>query len=73
MELTGEQLIPAPRDKVWAAINDPEILRQCITGAETVTLAPSNPFVDPANCHAETEIQEAMYRAALEEQRGGRP
>ncbi|WP_341702007.1 carbon monoxide dehydrogenase subunit G [Ferrovibrio sp.] len=44
MELTGEQLIPAPRDKVWAAINDPEILRQCITGAETVTKTSDTDF-----------------------------
>jgi hypothetical protein len=33
----------------------------------------ANPFVDAANCSVETDIQEAMYRAALEEQRGGRP
>ena len=32
-----------------------------------------NPFIDAANCSLETDIQEAMYRAALEEQRGGRP
>lgn len=37
MELTGEQLIPASRDKAWAALNDPEILRQCIAGCESVT------------------------------------
>lgn len=44
MELTGEQLIPAPRTKVWDAINDPEILRQCITGAETVTKTSDTEF-----------------------------
>ncbi|MBM3821243.1 MAG: MBL fold metallo-hydrolase [Acidimicrobiia bacterium] len=32
-----------------------------------------NAFVDGANCRLEADIQEAMYRAALEEQRGGRP
>ena len=32
-----------------------------------------NPFIDAANCGLETDIQEAMYRAALEEQKGGRP
>ncbi|HLT78078.1 MAG TPA: carbon monoxide dehydrogenase subunit G [Ferrovibrio sp.] len=37
MDLNGEQLIPAPRAKVWAALNDPEILRQCIAGCESVT------------------------------------
>lgn len=44
MELTGEQLIPAPRTKVWDAINDPEILRQCITGAESVTKTSDTDF-----------------------------
>ena len=44
MELTGEQLIPAPRTKVWDAINDPEVLRQCITGAESVTKTSDTDF-----------------------------
>lgn len=44
MELTGEQLIPAPRQAVWDAINDPEILRQCITGCETVTKTSDTDF-----------------------------
>jgi len=44
MELTGEQLIPAPRQAVWDAINDPEILRQCITGCESVTKTSDTDF-----------------------------
>jgi uncharacterized protein len=36
MEMTGEFRIPAPQDKVWAALNDPEILAQAIPGAESV-------------------------------------
>ncbi len=32
-----------------------------------------NPFVDAANCDLETDIQEAMYRAAIEEQKGTAP
>lgn len=44
MELTGEQLIPAPRQAVWDAINDPEILRQCITGCESVTKTSETDF-----------------------------
>lgn len=44
MELTGEQLIPAPRQAVWDAINDPEILRQCITGCEGVTKTSDTDF-----------------------------
>jgi len=34
MEIKGEYRIPAPREKVWAALNDPEILKQCIPGCE---------------------------------------
>lgn len=44
MELTGEQLIPAPRQAVWDAINDPDILRQCITGCESVTKTSDTDF-----------------------------
>ncbi len=36
MDMTGETLIPAPRDVVWRALNDPEILRQSIPGCETI-------------------------------------
>lgn len=34
MELQDEILIPAPREKVYAALNDPEILKQCIPGCQ---------------------------------------
>ncbi|MBA4782794.1 MAG: carbon monoxide dehydrogenase subunit G [Rhizobiales bacterium] len=34
MELQDEILIPAPRGKVYAALNDPEILKQCIPGCQ---------------------------------------
>lgn len=44
MELTGEQLISAPRQAVWDAINDPEILRQCITGCESVAKTSDTDF-----------------------------
>ena len=36
MEITGEYRIPAPRRQVWAALNDPDILRQCIPGCEAL-------------------------------------
>jgi uncharacterized protein len=36
MELVDQQLIKAPRDVVWAALNDPEVLKACIPGCETV-------------------------------------
>ena len=34
MELNDEVLIPAPKQVVYDALNDPEILRQCIPGCE---------------------------------------
>jgi carbon monoxide dehydrogenase subunit G len=34
MDMTGEYRIPAPREKVWAALNNPEILKTCIPGCE---------------------------------------
>jgi carbon monoxide dehydrogenase subunit G len=37
MDMTGEYRIPAPRQKVWDALNDPEILKQAIPGCETIT------------------------------------
>ena len=37
MELSGQQLLPAPRDRVWSALMDPEMLRAAIPGCEYVT------------------------------------
>ncbi len=36
MELVSEQKILAPRERVYAALNDPAILQQCIPGCETL-------------------------------------
>ena len=36
MELQGERLIPTTQDKTWAALNDPEVLKACITGCESL-------------------------------------
>ena len=36
MDMTGERRIPAPREKVWNALNDPTILRAAIPGCETL-------------------------------------
>jgi len=32
MDVTGEYRIPAPRERVWAALNDPGMLARCIPG-----------------------------------------
>jgi uncharacterized protein len=36
MDMTGEFRIPAPRQRVWEGLNDPEILKQCIPGCQTI-------------------------------------
>lgn len=36
MDMKGEYRVEAPRDKVWAALNDPEILKQSIPGCEEI-------------------------------------
>ncbi|MDA3889558.1 MAG: carbon monoxide dehydrogenase subunit G, partial [Allgaiera sp.] len=37
MDLQNTQVIAAPRADVWAAINDPEVLKRCIPGCDEVT------------------------------------
>ena len=36
MEMKGEQLIAASQADTWAALNDPEILKACIPGCESI-------------------------------------
>ena len=36
MELQGERLIPASVDTTWAALNDPDELKACIAGCESL-------------------------------------
>ena len=36
MEITGEYRIGASRDRVWKALNDPEMLEKCIPGCESM-------------------------------------
>lgn len=36
MEMTGEQLIRASQAETWAALNDPEFLKACVPGCETI-------------------------------------
>jgi carbon monoxide dehydrogenase subunit G len=36
MEMSGQKLIPESRETVWKALNDPEILRSCIPGCQSL-------------------------------------
>lgn len=45
MQMTGEQRIAAPRQKVWEALNDPAVLAQCIPGCQSLERDGDNRFV----------------------------
>ena len=45
MDMTGEFRIPASREAVWKALNDPEILKQSIAGCEELTKLSDTEFV----------------------------
>lgn len=36
MQITGSNIIAAPGDVVWSALNDPDVLRRCLPGCESV-------------------------------------
>jgi carbon monoxide dehydrogenase subunit G len=44
MQMSGEYRIEASRDAVWAALNDPEVLKQAIPGCEEIDKASDTEF-----------------------------
>ncbi|MBB4230463.1 SRPBCC family protein [Rhizobium mongolense] len=38
MDMTGEERINASRDAVWVALNDPEVLKRCIPGCQSLEM-----------------------------------
>jgi carbon monoxide dehydrogenase subunit G len=44
MEMQGTRQIAAPRAVVWAALNDPEVLKSAIPGCEALTGSPEQGF-----------------------------
>lgn len=43
-EMDGEFVLPASRKEVWAALNDPDVLRRCIQGCQTMERVGENSF-----------------------------
>ena len=39
MQMNDSQRIPASREKVWAALNDPQVLKQCIPGCQNLEMS----------------------------------
>ena len=44
MDLQGNRIIPLPRREVWAALNDPDVLRACIPGCRVLTKTADDRF-----------------------------
>ena len=45
MEFSGRYVIPASPEAVWAALNDPEVLKGCINGCERMEKTDASHFV----------------------------
>lgn len=64
MDMSGEYRIPAPRDTVWEALNDPEVLKASIPGCEELEKDGDNAFtakvrakVGPVNARFSGKVQ----------------
>jgi hypothetical protein len=44
MDMTGEQLVPASQAETWKALNDPEFLRECVPGCESIDRVAENEY-----------------------------
>jgi len=44
MTMTGEATLPAARPKVWALLNDPDVLKACIPGCQSLERSGANGF-----------------------------
>lgn len=64
MEQTGEYRIAAPRAQVWQALNDAEILGQCIAGCQQVEQIDEQHF--DVKVKAKVGPVSAVFQAALE-------
>ena len=45
MEFSGRYAIPAPPQEVWAALNDPKVLKACINGCEAMEKTDASHFL----------------------------
>jgi len=59
MDISGDLCIGAPRDVVWACLNDPEILKQCIPGCQSLE------WISPTQLAAAIVIRIAFLSATF--------
>lgn len=44
MDMSNSVTLPAPQATVWAALNDPQILKQCVPGCESIAPTGDNAY-----------------------------
>jgi len=44
MKMTGQRLLPVPRQQAWDALNDPEMLKACIPGCDSIVQTDPSTF-----------------------------
>jgi carbon monoxide dehydrogenase subunit G len=64
MDINGEFTIPADRERVWDALNDPQVLARCIPGCEELVRTSDTTFdakmsakVGPVKARFDTSIE----------------
>ena len=64
MDISGEFTIPALRERVWAALNDPQVLSRCIPGCEELNRTGEHSFdakmstkIGPVKARFDTSIE----------------
>ncbi len=63
MKMTGEHRIDAPRETVWAALNDPEVLKQAIPGCQEIEKVSDTEFT--ATVKAKVGPVSATFKGAV--------
>lgn len=64
LEQTGEYTVPASRERVWEALNDPEVLERCVEGCRSMTVTGDGEF--EAVVAAKVGPVKATFTAAIE-------
>lgn len=63
MEQAGENRIAQPRDRVWHALNDPDVLARCVDGCKSMTLVGDGEY--EAEVGAKVGPVKATFKAAV--------
>lgn len=64
VDINGEFRVPATRERVWEALNDPGVLKECIPGCESIERQSESEFVavirsriGPVNARFDSRIE----------------